>query len=466
VINPRLVKVLNHSIANPEPQKDHEISFYCGNSAKPHPATEATLPSSKSTDKRLYSSAPKQAKKCSKDWKQVPTAKEGENGLLGGFPAEEMDKDAFISKYMLEDKLKVQFNGDPKLISQLEESQFAMESLFKYDSSDDKISFSCNNSAGAQPTTDVAIISGKGANKKSCSSTPKQAKKRSYSSTPKQAKNCSRKQIQVPIAQKGEHALLGGFPAEEMDKGVFISKCMLEDKSKLEFDCNPKSISQLEKLPFEMESLFKDDGSDDKISFSCDNNAEAQPATKTVLPSGKGANKRSCSYALKQANKKSHSSSPKQANKRSRSSTPKQAKKCSKEKKHMLTVQKGEHALLGGFPKDETDKDAFISKCMLEDKPKLEFDCDSKLISQLEELPFETKDALNGGFPADELDEDTSNLKCMLNAQLKVEFDCNPKSISQLEKFPSETESLFNDDSNSDWWTRIPTLDDLVLLDM
>jgi hypothetical protein len=177
-----------------------------------------------------------------------------------------------------------------------------------------------------------------------------------------------------------------------MDKDAFISKSMVEDKWKLEFDCDPKLISHLEKLPFDMESLFTYDSNDDKISFSWDNNAEAWPATEVTLLSGKGTNKR-----------------PR--------STPKRAKKCSKKQKQAHTAQKGVHALIGGFT-------------------------------------------------ADELDEEASVLKCMLGDKLKLEFNYYPKFISQLEKFPFEMESVFNDDSNNDWWTRIPTLDDLLLLDM
>jgi hypothetical protein len=384
MVNPRLVSVLRPSIANPEPENGHKISFSYDN-AESQPAAEAALPSCKGTNKKSHSSAPKQTKKCSKKRKQVPTAEEGENVLLGGFPTDEMNKDAFISKCMLEDKSKVEYDGDPKSISQLEKFPFEIDSLFKGDSNDDKISFSCDNTAKAQPATEAALLSGKGTNK------------RSHSSAPKQRKKCSKKQKRVPTPEEGENVLLGGFPADEVGDDDFISKCILEEESKLEFDGNLKWISQLEKFLFETsetESLFKDDSNDDKISSSCDDSAEAQPAPEAALPSGKGTNKRS------------------------RRSAPKRAKKCSSRKrKRAPTAQKDEHTLIGGFSADELDEDASILKCMLEDKSKLEFNCD-------------------------------------------------PKSISQLEKFPFEMESLFKDRSNDDWWTRIPTLDDLLLLDM
>jgi hypothetical protein len=76
-----------------------------------------------------------------------------------------------------------------------------------------------------------ALPSGEGANTTSRRSAPKQAKK------------CSSKQKRGPTAQNGEHALLRGFAADELDEDASILKCMLEDKSKLEFDCDPKSIS-------------------------------------------------------------------------------------------------------------------------------------------------------------------------------------------------------------------------------
>ncbi|PNE09420.1 hypothetical protein B7P43_G17511 [Cryptotermes secundus] len=182
-----------------------------------------------------------------------------------------------------------------------------------------------------------------------------------------------------------------------MDKDAFISKCMLKDESKLEFDCNPKSISQLETLPFETESLLKNDSNDDKVSFSYDDSAKAQLTTEAALPSDNGSNK------------KSHSSAQKQVKKCSR--------KRKRKRKRAPTVQKGEHALIGGFAADEIDEDASILKWMVEDK-------------------------------------------------LKLEYNCNHISIRQFEKCPSETESLFKDDSNNDWWARIPTLDVPLLLDM
>jgi hypothetical protein len=577
MINPRLFEVLRPSIATPESENPHKISFSCDKNAEAQLAAEAALRSGKGANKRSRISAQKQAKKCSKKQKWVPTAEEGENVMLGGFSTDKMNKNAFISNCMLEEELKLESNGDPKWRSQLEKSPFEMVSLFKDDNSDDKISFFCDKSAEAELATEAALLSNKGTNKTLCSFAPKQAKK------------CSEKQKQEPTAED-ENGLLGGFHTDETDEDAFISKCILEEDSKLEFDGDPKWISQLEKFLFETsetESLFKDDGNDDKISFSCDNSVEAQPATEAALPSCSVTNKRSCN------------------------SSPEQAKKCSRKQKRAPTAQKGEHALLGGFPADKMDKDTFISKCMLEDESELKFNCNPKSISQLKKLPFETESlfkddssgdkiplscdnsaeaqratvaalpsgkggnrrsrhsapkqakkcsrkqkqvqsklksncnpkftsqleklpseteslfkddsngdkisfscddgaeaqpateaalpsvkgankrprrsapkrakkcgsrkrkraptaqkgehALIGGFDADELDEDTSILKDMVEGKQKLEFSCDPKSISQFEKSPFETESLFNDDSNNDWWTRIPTLDNLLL---
>jgi hypothetical protein len=224
--------------------------------------------------------------------------------------------------------------------------------------------------------------------------TGKDSKKMSPPSAPKQTKKYSKKQKRSPTVQKGEHALLRGLFPDELDGDTFILKCMPEEEWKLGFNCDPKSISEPEKNPSEpseTRTLFKDDSKDYKISFSCENNAEEHPATKAVLPSGKGANKRS------------------------RRSAPKRGKKCSKKQKRGPTAQKGEHVMLGGFSEDELDDYAYILKCTVEEKSKLE-------------------------------------------------FDGHPKSIRQLEKFfvgTSETESLFMDDDD-DWWRSVPRLGDLL----
>jgi hypothetical protein len=59
MIYPQLVKVINPSIANPEPEKHHKISFYSDNSAETQPATKAALTSGKAANETSRSSAPK-----------------------------------------------------------------------------------------------------------------------------------------------------------------------------------------------------------------------------------------------------------------------------------------------------------------------------------------------------------------------------------------------------------------------
>jgi hypothetical protein len=120
MIYSQLVKLLNPSIANPEPEKYHKISYYRDKSAEAQPTREAALTSGKFANKMSRSSAPKKAKKYSKKPKLAPTAQKVENGLLGGFPADKIDKDAFSSKCMLEDESKLTFECDSKSISQLE----------------------------------------------------------------------------------------------------------------------------------------------------------------------------------------------------------------------------------------------------------------------------------------------------------------------------------------------------------
>jgi hypothetical protein len=124
MINPLLVEVLSPSIANPEPEKPHEISLSCDNNAEAQPATEAALPTGEGANKRSHSSTLKQAKQCSKKQKRAPTAKKGEHALLGGFAIDRLDEDASILKCMLEDKSKLEFDCDPKSISQLEKFPF------------------------------------------------------------------------------------------------------------------------------------------------------------------------------------------------------------------------------------------------------------------------------------------------------------------------------------------------------
>jgi hypothetical protein len=53
MIYPQLVKVLNPSIDNPEPEKHHKISFYSDNSAEAQPTTEAALISGKGANKKF-----------------------------------------------------------------------------------------------------------------------------------------------------------------------------------------------------------------------------------------------------------------------------------------------------------------------------------------------------------------------------------------------------------------------------
>jgi hypothetical protein len=528
---------------------DDTILFSCDNNAEAQLATEAALPSGKCANKGSHHSSPKRVKNYSKKQKQGPTAEKVENALLGGFPADEMDEEASVSKCMLEDKSIFKFNG------QLKKFPFGTSetgSLFKNYSNDDKILFSCDNNAEAQLATEAALPSGKCANKGS------------HHSSPKRVKKYGKKQKQGPTAEKVENALLGGFPADKMDEEASVSKCMLEDKSIFKFNADLKSISHLEKFPFETSqtgSLFKDYSNDDRISFSCDNNAEAQLPTEAASPLGKGSNKGSSHSSPKR--RKKYSKKQKQgpiaekvedallgdlpaddmdeeasilkcllednshlafdydpemisqiekflfetceteslfkddtgngANESSRRSAPKQAKKFTKKQIRSPTAQRGQQAMLGVFTADELDEDAHILKCTVEDKSKLEFDCNPKSISQLEKIPFETSEtgtifkddagkgankrsrrsapkqakkctkkqkqsptpkkgehAQLGGFAPDELDEDASILKCMPEDKWKLEFDCDPKSISQLEKIPYEisgTRTLFMDDT-------------------
>jgi hypothetical protein len=91
------------------------------------------------------------------------------------------------------------------------------------------ITFSCDNTA-AQPATGAAL---------------------QCSSSAKPGKEFSKKLKQGPTAENVEDALLGGFPADEMDEEASSFKCLLEDRAQLEFDCNPEPISQLENIPFE-----------------------------------------------------------------------------------------------------------------------------------------------------------------------------------------------------------------------
>jgi hypothetical protein len=98
---------------------------------------------------------------------------------------------------------------------------------------------------------EVTLLSGKGTNK------------RPRRSAPKRATKCSKKQKQPPTAQKGEHALIGGLTADELDEEASILKCMLGNKLKLEFSYDPKLITKLEMFPFETESGFSDDSNND-----------------------------------------------------------------------------------------------------------------------------------------------------------------------------------------------------------
>jgi hypothetical protein len=183
-----------------------------------------------------------------RNWSTLP--KKGENGLLGGFPAEVMDKDAFISKCILKEVTKHEFDCDPKSISHIEKLPFETESLFKDDSNDDKISFSWDDNAEAWSATEVSFLSGKCTNKRPLRSAAKRAKK------------CSKKQKQAHTAKKGEHALIGGFTADDLHEEASIWECMLGNKLKLEFSYDPKLIRKLEMFPFET-GLFNDDSNND-----------------------------------------------------------------------------------------------------------------------------------------------------------------------------------------------------------
>jgi hypothetical protein len=161
-----------------------------------------------------------------------------------------MDKDAFISKCIQEELSKLEFDCDSKSISHLEKLPFQTESLFKDDCNDEKISFSYDDNAEAWPVIGVALLSGKGTNKRPLHSAPKRAKK------------YSKKQKKAHTAQKGEHALIGGFTADELEEESSILECMLGNKLKLEFSYDPNLISKLEMFPFET-CLFNDDSKND-----------------------------------------------------------------------------------------------------------------------------------------------------------------------------------------------------------
>jgi hypothetical protein len=79
----------------------------------------------------------------------------------------------------------------------------------------------------------------------------------------------------------------------------------------------------------------------------------------------------------------------------------------------------------------------------------------------------EGENVLLDGFAAGEKDEDCFILEHMLQEEGKLEFNANTESIRQTKKLSLavETELYFMDASNNEFWSSIPTLDDLLLLD-